>query len=290
MNEHDNDSVRPSIGCDSRATTDVATADRQHAIDRLVAGDLNETERDELLAWLDTQPLRWRSCALAFLEAQMWREGFGSLCGTASSDETNHTSDEERKVIALPTAVPSPALRNHEWRAWSAVAAAVVAAFALGITFDETWRTRSQRDVAASPIASRVESNPDRADRTRSYESGDRIKSSDTATSRDANHGHAEPGGDSSGRTVALLTIRPDERDGIRELTIPVLDSAETAAQVASADRPPLSDYDRRRLERLGYHVKQSRGFVPIALADGRKIVIPVDEVKLQHVKHGSTY
>ena len=41
--------------------------------DRLVDGELNDTERHQLLASLDDEPGGWRSCALAFLEAQAWR-------------------------------------------------------------------------------------------------------------------------------------------------------------------------------------------------------------------------
>jgi hypothetical protein len=50
--------------------TDSATTQ----IDRLVSGDLPEADRRSLLAWLDEEPARWRSCALAFLEAQAWEQ------------------------------------------------------------------------------------------------------------------------------------------------------------------------------------------------------------------------
>src|SRR5438093_6448897 len=40
------------------------------SIDRLAAGDLDAPARRELFAWLDAEPLRWRRCALALLEAR----------------------------------------------------------------------------------------------------------------------------------------------------------------------------------------------------------------------------
>ena len=43
-------------------------------LDRLVSGDLPEPDRRSLLAWLDEEPTRWRVCALAFLEAQVWEQ------------------------------------------------------------------------------------------------------------------------------------------------------------------------------------------------------------------------
>ena len=42
--------------------------------DRLVDGELSDAERRRLLASLDDEPGGWRCCALAFLEAQAWRE------------------------------------------------------------------------------------------------------------------------------------------------------------------------------------------------------------------------
>lgn len=47
-------------------------------LDRLVDGELTEAERHKLLASLDHLPTGWRQCALAFLEAQSWREIFSS--------------------------------------------------------------------------------------------------------------------------------------------------------------------------------------------------------------------
>ena len=44
------------------------------ALDRLVDGELPDTQRRELLTSLEQQPDGWRQCALAFLEAQSWGE------------------------------------------------------------------------------------------------------------------------------------------------------------------------------------------------------------------------
>jgi hypothetical protein len=50
-------------------------------IDRLVDGELAEAQRRELLARLESEPDGWRSCALAFLEAQSWRDGLSAAAG-----------------------------------------------------------------------------------------------------------------------------------------------------------------------------------------------------------------
>jgi hypothetical protein len=83
-------------------------------VDRLVDGELDEPTRRQVLERLDVEPGAWRRCALAFLEAQCFREGLSAV------------------------AVPSggrPWLVSRSARRWlgrGAAAAAVVAAFALG--------------------------------------------------------------------------------------------------------------------------------------------------------------
>src|SRR5712692_7228638 len=55
-------------------------------LDQLVDGELSDTERQELLARLDAEPDGWRRCALAFLEAQSWRESLGPVAREAKPD------------------------------------------------------------------------------------------------------------------------------------------------------------------------------------------------------------
>src|SRR4029079_10623055 len=59
--------------------------------DRLVDGEMTASERRQLLESLDSRPEGWRRCALAFLEAQSWREDLGQVaCGVRS--ETNKST------------------------------------------------------------------------------------------------------------------------------------------------------------------------------------------------------
>lgn len=51
----------------------------QAQIDRLVAGELPESERRSVLAWLDEDVRRWRACAVAFLETQSWEAAAADL-------------------------------------------------------------------------------------------------------------------------------------------------------------------------------------------------------------------
>src|SRR5436853_3190476 len=91
-------------------------------LDRLVDGSLPEAQRRELLAWLESEPDGWRRCALAFLEAQTWREAFAPVAVAASIGATT----------AAKTSPRVPVRPDRGWARWTALAACVFASFALG--------------------------------------------------------------------------------------------------------------------------------------------------------------
>jgi hypothetical protein len=89
------------------------------ALDRLVAGDLPELERRELLLKLDAEPDGWRRCALAFLEDQAWRSALAGMAGSVPQPK--------------PIVVPSSNSRKSAWFPRVAVAASILAlAFSAG--------------------------------------------------------------------------------------------------------------------------------------------------------------
>ena len=106
-------------------------------LDRLIDGVLSEDDRRMLLLNLDASPGGWRRCALAFLEAQAWREAFA----------------ETASPLVLPTRRPAARLGP-----WLAVAAGLLAAFGVG------WMTRpigaSTAMIAAVPPVVRPTNPP----------------------------------------------------------------------------------------------------------------------------------
>lgn len=99
-------------------------------IDLLIDGELSPEARRELLARLDESPDGWRRLALAFLEAQAWRESFAEAAREA------------------PLPVPLITIRPKRLRLapWMARAAVVLAAFAMG------WAIHRPRIEAARPL------------------------------------------------------------------------------------------------------------------------------------------
>jgi hypothetical protein len=81
------------------------------SLDRLVDGDLPETERHELLLRLESDPEGWRRCALAFLEHQAWSK---ALATVAPAD-------------SMPAPGPVPARLRTSWMRRASIAATVLA-------------------------------------------------------------------------------------------------------------------------------------------------------------------
>jgi hypothetical protein len=85
-------------------------------LDRLVDGEIDPRQRQELLKALDREPDGWRRCAMAFLEAQAWADAF---------DGGNE----------IATRVPAPAPRQRArlgFMRLGGIAAAVAVAFVTG--------------------------------------------------------------------------------------------------------------------------------------------------------------
>ena len=76
------------------------------------------------------------------------------------------------------------------------------------------------------------------------------------------------------------------EEDGgeFSRLEIPVSQGPGIDENWLMQQPPVLSDYDRQKLERLGYRVDQRRRLWPIRLDDGRHLVLPVDQVDVHYV------
>jgi hypothetical protein len=102
--------------------------DDECSLDLLVDGELDSGRRRELLRRLDEHPEGWRRCALAFLEAQAWRE---ELACPAPAPALNGYAPwaprlaRSERPLRLGPSWPAPAR-------WGSLAAALLLAFALG--------------------------------------------------------------------------------------------------------------------------------------------------------------
>jgi hypothetical protein len=194
-------------------------------IDRLVDGALADADRRKVLARLDIESGGWRRCALAFLEAQSWREALGPAAAA------------KRLVSVQPVRRPEAAEGRLPVRrragSFAAIAAGLVAAFALG------W---SARGVAPGEPA------------------GGSIKSAET-----------RPAGPVVAPAVPATRPAAAQPDTVATRT-------PTAA--------PLPEPLVRAWEQRGYEVAQSQRLVSMELKNGRRVAVPIDEVRLRFVGH----
>jgi hypothetical protein len=190
-------------------------------IDRLVDGELPNVERRELLLRLETEPGGWRQCALAFLEAQSWREALGPLAVPA------------RGLARSPEMSIGPGKKPNPWRPvarLTALAGGLAAAFALGWTFHRG----PPEDAPSAPLAS--------------------VENSALA----AASGPSPP----APVDVAGQESRPSKLDELPALVDPVV----------------------KRWEQRGYHAETQKRLVSMKLNDGRRLDVPVHEVRLRYI------
>jgi hypothetical protein len=233
-------------------------------LDMLVDGQLSEPARRELLARMDLEPGAWRRCALAFLEAQCWQESLAPLARSASEPAQIGKGDirllperpatELRSVPGFAQKVNVPFFRRPavlHWAAGLAVAASFLVAFGLGVVARPVWR----------PAAPRVE--------------------------QVAGPGGAEAGlrgvlpVSASPWRMVTLTSPDDPSDPIH---LPAVERKRIDNKWLRSFPSALPSDVLRALERTGHAVQQSRELVPVPLEDGRRLVVPVDQVEVHSV------
>jgi hypothetical protein len=83
------------------------------------------------------------------------------------------------------------------------------------------------------------------------------------------------------------MTVGMPAGDGQSEqVQIPVAVGPEIDASWLLDQPSALPPSVLQALERAGHRVHQDRRYVPIDLDDGRRVVLPVDQVEVQYVGH----
>ena len=240
----------------------------QH-LDRLVDGELSEAERRDLLIRLEQHPdpCVWRRCALAFLEAQSWKQDFGCLCRSVAG-RAHPALPATVADRAAPASVALPATRRSQVRyylgTFLAMAASFLVALALGSTARDWWQQAAQGPASAPPV--------------------DLVSTLQTPT---------EPGPADNGG------VQAEPHDGWQMVTLDVPEGAKGATrsiQLPAIQRDKLDESWLREvpaavpsevldaLERNGYQVREHRQLVPVPMKDGRRLVVPVDGVEVHYV------
>jgi hypothetical protein len=215
-------------------------------LDRLVDGSLDPQARRDVLEALDRQADGWRRCALAFLEAQAWREAMTGL-GDELRTETPHPA--VFPVVSHPH--PRPALGTL---AMFSRAAVLLLAFTLG------WLVARDGAHPRGPIV---------ANRAEQPASAQPAPLSD-ATAR------PEPAAKTPGPGVASpAESRPSPRAALANLR------TEVPADLPTED---FSASVLKQLARRGYQVEPASEIATVAIGQGRKLAVPVKGVRIRYV------
>lgn len=218
-------------------------------IDRLAADELDDGARRALFAWLDSEPARWRRCALALLEAREMAGALEDWLGERASIATPPDASKSDNAQNLAKRERRPG-RN----AMLVLAASVALAFGLGMAADRrlaAWRGEVKPQALASAAP---------AEGGEPLDAGDSAPR-DSQPRLDADDGDKTQGGEQAPQVAVTA-----------------------AKHLASGDNELLPAYVKSQLERRGYRVDSRRQFVSIVLPDGRRALAPVEQWKFKYV------
>jgi hypothetical protein len=264
---------------DPAAPTELPPEQLDVWLDRLVDGEVADPQRQALLSRLEQSPGGWRRCALAFLEAQAWREAMSPAAASAgdwgaslASPEAEGASDRGsplapalsperrgRNAAASPPGA-SPGVVWH-WRpllGMVAAAASFALAFGLGLLVHKSWLGPNQAsgDAAVTGHMGRLGGSlaPVAAD----------------------NSSHS---GQMKWGAVQFVVDGPEGSP--RQVRLPAVDGPDPERWL-SEQPPAIPDEIVQELRRRGHHVETQRQYLPVPLDDGRSAVFPVDQVDVR--------
>jgi hypothetical protein len=240
----------------------------ERLLDRFVDGAMCESEQRELLACAEADPRLWRSLALAFAEAQFWGREMGGIAGGARAPRETvlrETATPLQIVAAraahdktvAPIAISRAASRGASaWLRPLMLVASLLVAVGMGIGVGQQWTKRQYGGMHSSdPVAK---------NNRRPLAPIDEI---------------AEQRSDNVG--PSMMTFVADDGTSIQ---VPVYDAAhyngaDLAQQSSGVPREVL-----RALRSTGHEVKKQQRLWPIELGDGRRVVVPVEQLDVQYV------
>lgn len=224
------------------------TWDDEIAIDLLIDGELDDVRRRELLLRLENVPGGWRRCALAFLESQAWRQGSQSMWTEPRLS---------RNVVAGSQPIETASHRSvfrGTWGSLFAVAASFGVAFALGSWYRTgTQLTNNAGVLGAGTLAQTTQSTNEAA-------TGDSGMLPD-------------------GYVTLLMDGVADGESKQLQLPVHMTDGAIDASFVEQPLNLPPELLEQ--IERSGQTLRHQRQFVPLHLQDGRRMIVPMDEVQI---------
>jgi hypothetical protein len=241
-------------------------------IDRIVDGALTPAELRAAIGRLDSEPDGWKRCALAFLEAQCWRESVRAM------GQPTPSTIESRSLSVAP-AIPSRTWGRRRWLRGSIAAGLAAASFAMGWVGHEARSLPSSSHgsiagVSTNPIPPGIGSQSGSLNQTR-----DDDRPATHLAAWLTREERSLPTVKEVVRSVGRVHIG-DESTGAE---VPILAGPGITEQWLRDQPPPLDEHREVALQRQGYQVDQRRRLVKTTLADGRRVTVPIDQVQIRY-------
>jgi hypothetical protein len=249
-------------------------------LDRLVDGELAETERRDVLQTLDRQPDGWRQCALAFLEAQTWGQtlteyarkpaeaaaaeaaksaGAAAIAAAMKNEGFGGDGNVPVKNEAGQTeAARLEAAHQGRWRTLLAVAGSFLVTFSLGMY--------AQRYLVPSSSAGEA--------------SGLTARKPDVAGSGAGQLATAGAGGFQMQYVDILVTASDGRQQRVRA---PLVDR-QFAQLFMPNQTPAVPDEVLKALQRAGNQLRFRREFWPVTVGD-QQALVPLDRYEVVPIR-----
>jgi len=247
--------------------------DDNELFDLLVDNELDEARRRRLLSGLDSRPDGWRKCALAFLEAQSFGAEFSALLSEPipAARRDDKASDGGTGIETQPAKVAAHN-KTTPRRPWSKKNAATLTAMAASFLM-AMWIGISIENRDGNPVA------------------GTRPSTFESIPVVNPPVGRMPPVVAASNRGGAVATPAlktemvnlgsPQFGGGIR---VPAVQRDKLDSDWLQSVPPAVPDDVLEALNRTGHEVQQRRELVPMKMKDGRRLVVPVDQVDVHYV------
>jgi len=232
---------------------DLLTPDDIRMLDRLVDGELNESERRTLLLRLEHSPDGWRRCALAFLEAQSWRLEARAMVAEPAP------LPAQRPAPAPQEALQPASLSRKTWNGLSVWMPSMLAAGILVAVVYPQWDGFFHREKFV-PVAQHR--NP-------------QLSAAAPATSVVAHNSEN-----------VRLPVASGPNGEKRFVDVPLVEADRMGEDFVGRIGGQLSPEVVRILEQNGNRVVREHRYVPYQLEDGRRVVVPVEQVEIRPVSN----
>ena len=217
-------------------------------LDRLVDGELAEADRRKLLLSLDHQPSRLAAmCAGVSRSAELARSAWSWRGGRGAGARRPRGGEPAEAVLRLCSrsrlAASSPARRRvpRHWLWIGEMAASFLVAFSLGLWMRGGLTTTTTTTRPTGPFA-------------------------------------VAPRSIDSGETRTVEVIAEGAGGQVEKMQVPLVDNSR-AGWWQSQPAAVVPEEVRRAVERSGLQIRQERKYFPVQLPDGRRALVPIDQI-----------